>query len=172
MPSTAIYGLRYRALTDTPDIAAGTQNLAEDVEAELDRIDGVVSNADGINNACGSSTTTSSSFANLPATSSFSFTKAQSTTKLVVHMHFTAYCTVAASALEVAVQVNSVDYTVAGSTYNTLSSHLQISGVHPNVAPGLAAGVYTIQARWRRASGTGTFNVDGADRLSILVEEV
>lgn len=36
---TPIYGLRYRELGDTPDIPAGTKNLADDTEAVLDGLD-------------------------------------------------------------------------------------------------------------------------------------
>jgi hypothetical protein len=35
MPATPSYGLRYLTLQDPPDMAAGTKNLAEDVEANL-----------------------------------------------------------------------------------------------------------------------------------------
>ncbi|MBX6750936.1 MAG: hypothetical protein IRY85_14900 [Micromonosporaceae bacterium] len=44
MAQTSVYGLRYLELTDPPDIAAGTRNLAEDVETELARIDAAVAN--------------------------------------------------------------------------------------------------------------------------------
>ena len=39
MPATAVYALRYQALTDAPNGATLGQNLAEDVETELVRID-------------------------------------------------------------------------------------------------------------------------------------
>src|SRR5690606_39181122 len=42
MAQTSVYGLPYLELSDPPNIAAGTQNLAEAVEAELQRIDGVL----------------------------------------------------------------------------------------------------------------------------------
>lgn len=42
MATTPIYGLRYQELSDTPDGAALGQNLAEDIEAQLQRIDNIL----------------------------------------------------------------------------------------------------------------------------------
>lgn len=42
MATTPIYGLRYQELSDTPDGAALGQNLAEDIEAQLQRIDAIL----------------------------------------------------------------------------------------------------------------------------------
>ena len=42
MATTPIYGLRYQELSDTPDGAALGRDLAEDVEAQLVRVDNVL----------------------------------------------------------------------------------------------------------------------------------
>src|SRR6266536_4096717 len=39
MATTPVYAFRYRLLGDSPDIAAGTQNLAEDVENKIITMD-------------------------------------------------------------------------------------------------------------------------------------
>lgn len=46
--ATPIYGLRFLELGDPPDLAAGTEDLATDVEAELIRIDAATAAINGL----------------------------------------------------------------------------------------------------------------------------
>lgn len=62
--STPVYGLPYLELGDPPDLAAGTENLAVDVETELIRIDAAVAAINGLAPTSASSTTDEISFNN------------------------------------------------------------------------------------------------------------
>lgn len=55
---TPVYGLPYLELADPPDLAAGTENLATEVETELIRIDAAISAINGLAPAVASSTVT------------------------------------------------------------------------------------------------------------------
>jgi hypothetical protein len=142
--------------------AAGQKPLASRFNA--------VANSGGINNACGAGTHNTTSYASLPATSSFSFTKLHSSTALLIDFHLSMYSTLAATVIRLGVLVNSVDYDVANFYFNEASAHRQISGA--SRITGIAAGTYTIQARWRQVSGTGVLTVDGNDWISLQALEV
>lgn len=62
--STPVYGLPYLELGDPPDLAAGTENLAVDVETELIRIDAAIAAINGLAPASASSTTDETGFTN------------------------------------------------------------------------------------------------------------
>lgn len=159
----------YLALATGGQTVSGTTTFSGGVIANGKRQGNATVN---LNNACGSGTTTSSSYANFPATSSFSFTKqySSSDTSLKVDLHVTSYATSVTSSVSFGVNINSTDTDVAQLTYNTANNHTQTSGT--KVITGLAAGTYTVQIRWKRTGGAGTVTVDGADWVSMTVQEV
>lgn len=122
-------------------------------------------------NPSGSSTTTSSSFADTASTSSVSFTKVDDQSRLRVDFHATCYVTGSVpDEVEFAVRFNSVDYLIAEGRLETASVHKQFSGVRI-ITVNAAAGTYTVQGRWRRSSGSGTITMDTNDFLSFAVSE-
>lgn len=134
-------------------------------------VSGLPLNQDGINNVAGASSTTSATFVNLPATSSFSFTKLHTSTRLKAEMHVTCFIATATGGVRFALQIAGTDYDIAGYTFNATADHRQISGTR-YLPAGIAAGALTIQGRWRRNGGAGTLNIDAGDWLSISVAEV
>lgn len=181
MAVTPIYGIPYQSLTDPPNGATLGSALALEVEAELQRIDAakaatdaVLAAAAGINGvAIASGTTTSATYVDLPATSSFSFTKTQASSRLSIAFHITSFVAGAVgTVVRFAVQINGVDYDICHAAPSTASVREQSSGVTLTPA-GIPAGTYTVKGRWRRVSGAGTPTLDGAfEWLSIQVREV
>lgn len=106
-----------------------------------------------------SGTMASTSYVNIPGVSatSFSFTKYSLTSKIRVDMKITAFVDAGSTGLRLGVQINGIDYDVALGYYTTANQYMTVSGfayVTNNQTPG----TYTLQARWKRNSGTGTFN--------------
>lgn len=118
----------------------------------------------------GSSTTTSSSFADTATGSSVSFTKVDGASRIRVDFHATCYVTAFSGVVEFAVRINGTDYAVVKMNVQTTSVHKQLSGVA--VISSIGAGTYTVQGRWRRVSGSGTVTVDANDWLSFAVAEI
>lgn len=171
MPFTPNFAIPYQTLADPPD----GPNLGEDgflaVDAALAALDAriaMVANSAGINNAAGAGTHSTASYANVPATSSFSFTKLQNSTALRVDFHLTFLSTVNSTEAGFGVLINGVDYDVCQVAINESNSHRQVSGVRR--ITGITAGVYTIQARWKRVSGTGVLTTTG-DWISLHAME-
>lgn len=178
MPTTPVYALPYQGLFDPPDGPSLGEDLALAVEAELVRIDGELDtvedahgHTEGITNACGTSTTTSATYVNLPATSSFSFTKQRGAeTKLKVFMSCSSFAQTNPAGARFAVLVNGVDTDICQHVHSAINTRNGASGM--GQITGLAAGTYTVQGRWKRVSGTGTMAVNTDDWLSIRVQEV
>src|SRR5690348_468954 len=120
----------------------------------------VYQNEDGISGAAvtsGSDTTTSSSYVNLAGTgsvTSFSFTKALTSTRLIVRLEMGWQNATAVSDMSAGVLVNGTDYECARQSLNTTTNIGYVAGFA--IITGLTAGAYTIQGRWKRRSGTGT----------------
>jgi hypothetical protein len=62
--TTAVYGLRYQDLGDSPNGATGTHNLADDVEAALAALDAKIATINGLGPVSNGSTSDELSFAN------------------------------------------------------------------------------------------------------------
>lgn len=122
----------------------------------------------------GTDTTTSATYVNLAGTgsvTSLSFVKRFTATAIEIAMHPTCYFQTAQAGAKFGARVNSVDYDVCRCVPATVNEHFQVSGV-AKVAAGLAAGTYTIQARWLRFIGTGTLTRDVNDWFSMSAREV
>lgn len=132
----------------------------------------VVCNEGGINNLLTTLDTTSSSYVDLPGTSSFSFTKqyGSSVTKLRVFLTFGFRTNGVFTAAVAGVRINSVDTDVASLEAGATDTHYSVSGMA--FVTGLGAGTYTVQGRVRRYAGSGTVQIDSNDRLSLFVAEV
>lgn len=122
-------------------------------------------------NVSPSGTTTSSSFANIGGSTSVSFTKVDASSRLRVDLHVSCFVTGSVpDVAEFGVLINGTDYAIMKGTISAASIHKTFSGIR--LIGGIAAGTYTVQARWRRVSGSGTVTGDGDDRLSFAVMEV
>ena len=136
----------------------------------------VYQNEDGVSAAAttsGSDTTTSSSFANLAGTgsvTSFSFTKALTSTRLIVRLEMGWQNATAVSDMSAGVNVNSTDYEVARQSLNTTTNIGYVAGFV--IISGLTAGVYTVQGRWKRRSGSGTPTRSSTEWLAISCAEI
>lgn len=119
----------------------------------------------------GAGTTTSSSYANMPATSSVNITKASASTRLRIEFAVTTFVTVASTIVQFGVSVNGTDYDISRLFFNPASTHESCpTGVV--YISGLAASVWTVQARWKRISGTGTVTTDANDWITLDAQEV
>lgn len=133
-----------------------------------------LSNVAGINTVSGANdTTTSGSYANLAATSSFSFTKIRGNgSGIKIEMHITCLSTATGTVGKFGVNINGVDYDVCQITFDAANTQVQASGVVV-AAPNLAAGTYTVQGRWKRTTGAGTMTRNITTHwLSIAAMEV
>ncbi|MEK7152953.1 MAG: hypothetical protein AAB834_03335, partial [Patescibacteria group bacterium] len=114
--------------------------------------------------------TTSSTYVNMPGTSSLTFTKAAASTKLTVMVTQTSFIVTAANnVLGVGVRIDSTDYDCGKLFINTLNVHVQLAC--SVVIPSVPAGSQTIQLRMKRISGTGGIRMDTNDWITISVLE-
>lgn len=116
----------------------------------------------------------STTYGNIPATSSFSFTKVRSDTRIKVTLQLSMYADTASTDVELAVLVNGTDYQVAAHRFTAVE--YENVGGFAYIPAGVAAGSYTIQGRWRRRTGSpaaGILNtVNGANWLNMSATEI
>lgn len=132
----------------------------------------------GFNQAyAGADTSTSGTFVDFPESPNLIVTKRRDATGLRIDMEGSMYVTAQPTVVETAVAILSFDGTVAYDetltkrAFNAASDHRSIAGGATTAA--LAGGqTYSITARWRRVSGTGTLTVDGNDSMNMRVREV
>lgn len=124
---------------------------------------------DGINNACGSGTTTSATYVDFPAVSSFSYTKIHATSRLRVHVDVGCYASGTVAAVRIGVRIAGTDYDMVNFAFSEANSFRAFSGTR--YIPSIAAGAQTLQLRWYRVSGTGTLTADASSWLSLDVGE-
>lgn len=116
--------------------------------------------------------TSSTSFANMSGPSSFTFTKREDGTRVRIDFHTSLEVgTIGNTKVELGVRIDGVDYAVVNRHINPVSEKHTVSGVA--FLTGINAGVYTVQARWRRSGGTGALARYATDDwLSIAAMEV
>lgn len=122
----------------------------------------------------GADTTTSATYVNMAGTgsaTSLTFVKQQDDTAVRVRIEFGAFVTTAIAGVDYGFRVNSLDFQVGRFLFNTTAQHLPLSSTGGIAAGALAAGTYTVQARWKRYTGTGTLNRNADDWLAMTVEE-
>jgi len=126
--------------------------------------------SNGLSTAAGSGSTTSTSYSNLPSTSSVTFTKSATGTKLLISVSTSWRTNVNPSASMLGVNIGGTDYDCTRTTFNTANAHQQISC--SIVVSSIPAGSVTVQLRWKIFSGTSpTLNIDSNDWISVSVVE-
>jgi len=121
-----------------------------------------------INNAASAGTTTSSTYANMPGTSSVTFTKSAAQTKLIISVETSMYDTVAGN-VEIGVTINGSAYNCAEYAFNAVNTHETIACT--TNATGIAAGSVTVQMQWKVLSGGGTLTQATSDWISLTAQE-
>jgi hypothetical protein len=133
--------------------------------------DRLTASENGINNATGSGTNATTSYANLPGTSSFQFIKRFADTRVRVDIQTSFFSTAVTTSARFAALINGTDYDVAQQFVNPANTHIPVAG-HRYIT-GIPAGTYTVQGRWRRVAGAGTLTQAAADNwLSLSAKEV
>ena len=122
--------------------------------------------------------TTSSSFADIPGTPRVQVTKYRDNTQFQIFLAQSMTSTVAATVVELAATiaypdgVTTVDQVLYHRAINATADHRDMSGGLTTPGLTLPGGAYSITARWRRVSGTGTLATDGNDSTTLWVREV
>jgi hypothetical protein len=116
-------------------------------------------------------TTTSATYVDMPATSSVAVTKSSASTRLRIEFACSSFVTVASTVTSFGVRVNSTDLDISRLFFNPASTH-EACPTGVVYVSGLAASVWTVQARWKRTSGTGICTTDVNDWVTIDVQEV
>lgn len=112
---------------------------------------------------------TSSTYINMPGSSSLAFNKAASNSTVTVTVSVTLYAiTTAPDTAFVGVNIDSTDYDCGKLLINTLSNHNQVSC--SVVISGVSAGSKTAQLRLKR-TGSGAIRMDSNDWITIAVTE-
>lgn len=141
-------------------VDSGTGNIASRVG---------IPHSVNLNGANAGATTTSATYVDMTGVA-VTIVKKRADTVLRVGGCFDSYVTVASTETRFAVRVNAVDYDLKNLFFNPASQHLPSGGAEV-IIPGLAAGSYTVQGRWRRVSGTGVLTRNGNDWYSLTAIE-
>lgn len=125
----------------------------------------------GIGLACLSTeSTSSSSYASMNGSSSFSFTKQETHTRIKVYGSATFLASGGNAIMSLAARINSTDYEIAAMAPNTSAIGCATGVIFVS---GISAGTYTVQARWKRTAGSGSCQrTVSNDWLSLMCEEV
>jgi hypothetical protein len=120
----------------------------------------------------------SSSYVDVAEVPPFTFDKAFDNTLVRLALVGTCYLqTTAGAGMNFGMRLTSLtdngftatDYTVASLFFDNINTHMTVAGMARTSAP--PAGRYSVQLRWRRVSGSGTFKMDGNDRVVMEVDE-
>lgn len=131
---------------------------------------------EGLSGATGA--LTSGSFVDLTEFGSFEFTKNYDATFVRLQVQGSAFATGAIAkvfwalrftALEGGAGYTPADISVGGMQINTLSAHIGYTSMRR--VTNIPAGTYTVQLRWRRASGSGSIFADTNDSYAVEVDE-
>lgn len=186
MPNTPVYGIPYDVLTDTPDGAALGAGIALGVETELVRIDADVAavearatileagqNVNGFFLFSPGESTGATTYANLGAGSSCSFTKRYAATRLLVSMTADFVTSATGRGVEFAVQIGATDYLVAPAHQALPASAVRLHTSGQIIISGIAASTFTVQGRWKCAGGAGTISrIVNDDYISCIISEI
>lgn len=135
----------------------------------------VMFNTKAINTAVGATAgLTSATYVPMAGSTSMSFTKwyGAAETKLQVRLVAGARNSVANNVAGVGrfgVRIGSTDYDVTGQVFTVTNDHLPVAGERDIL--GVGAGTFTVQAVWRRVSGSA-LTQDTNDWLSLSVSEI
>jgi hypothetical protein len=101
---------------------------------------------------------------------SFSFTKKEAATRLFVQFAGSGYADTVSDVLEFGALINGADYGLSWHFFNIANCHFGTAGFQ--FISGVPAATYTVQGRFRIASGPGTVRLDSNDKLSLACTEV
>jgi hypothetical protein len=177
--STPIYGLPYPSLSDPPNGPAQIQALAEAVEAELARIDGVLTGTPVTQSSSVSATvnTTSTSYVALSGDPGLSFT-APSSGRVLIAIGAALTGSAADTYAMMGFQVRTGNVVGTGTIVqaadnNEVVANLGLSDIaasHISMVSGLTSGgSYNVQVLYKLLSGTGTAFFA---RRNVIVESV
>lgn len=133
--------------------AGGNRLPASGLNALLNSAEAISAQALG---AGSSETTTSASFVNCAGTgaiTSFSWTKRATNTAAIIGIAASFFPATANAGVRFGLLINGTDYELAGGAPGT---SVPLDCVGFDVVTGIPAGIYTVQARWRRFNGAGT----------------
>jgi hypothetical protein len=162
VPTTPVYGLPYSSLSDPPNGAAQIQALAEAVETELQRIDGVPAAATAAD--AGSVSTTSATYVTLAGDPGVSFT-APTSGRVLVHFAGTFDNNAADTFGMMGFQIRTGTTVGAGTIVLAANDNDSIGTAGTNdtafgrttlVTSLIAGDTYNVQALYKRFLGTGT----------------
>lgn len=103
---------------------------------------------------------------------SFSFTKQKTSTRVRLGMQAGFNNTTAVSQAKFGMLLNSVDYDVTQAVSGVTTNTIPVSGFIYVGSGVVAAGTYTVQARWKRSGGSGTLGRGVNEWLSIEAMEI
>lgn len=115
--------------------------------------------------------TTSATYVDV-TNASKSFTKIGGATisDLIIQLNLSMFSTVNATVAKLGLRVNAADSDVSIMPINTANAHEVMPTGTVRIAS-LDAGVYTVQVRALRVSGTGTLTIDANDTVSMVLQE-
>lgn len=108
-------------------------------------------------------------YVNIPGLS-FQITKRRTLSRVYGQVAGSAYANVAGGVVEFSAQINGVDHGLATFYFNATGQHHAVSGFR--YLSGIPKGTYTVQGRFRLASGGGQITLDNNDRVSLMCAEV
>jgi hypothetical protein len=123
------------------------------------------------------STTTSATFVDMPTSPRATLAKYRDATQLQIFVACSMTTTVNPTVVEVGGMITLPDATTSDQVLfkraiNAASDHRDMSGGITTPGLTLPAGAYTVTARWRRVSGTGTLTMDSNDGVTVWAREV
>lgn len=125
-----------------------------------------------MNGAAATGTTSSTTYSNYPGTSSISFTKAASSTKLVVSINVDPWkSSTSTGMVDIAVNIAGTDYFCTKFFFNSQNVHEQVAC--SVIVTGISAGAQTAQIQWRMDPGSSgcTFNADNDTWTTMTIQE-
>jgi hypothetical protein len=99
----------------------------------------------------------------------FNLTKEYASTRVCLSGAGAGLSNSANTVAQFGVNLGGVDYDLFNITWNPVNTHLPGAGTN-YVAAGLAAGIYTVQLRWKRTAGAGTASISN-DFFSLSARE-
>jgi hypothetical protein len=116
-------------------------------------------------------TTTSSSYSDMSVVVTPSFVKYYDATQVRLAMIGSCYSTATSTSVRYGIRFNGVDYHMGYTAFSIANNRI------PSVAgwqrvDGIPAGEYTLTARWRRNSGTGTLTTSTDDLICMEADEI
>jgi hypothetical protein len=113
----------------------------------------------------------------VPTSPKANFAKYRDVTQIQIHINISMYSTVASTVVEIGgglifPDATQTDLAIFHRAFNAATDHRDIGGGITTPGLTLPAGSYSVVARWRRVSGTGTLTMDANDSCTVWAREV